>query len=173
RMSQLASDLKNQARPRERRMERVSLAREAARAVGLLRFRAVDSGTTLTIEEHDSCTVLGDPVRLQQIAMNLVLNALEAVAGSDPRAVHVTVGSVGTVAELRVADTGPGLTPEQRQRLFEPFFTTKSEGDGLGLGLAISKTTVQEHGGTLTCAPHEGGGAIFIARIPLAEREAA
>jgi two-component system C4-dicarboxylate transport sensor histidine kinase DctB len=173
RMSQLASDLKTQVRPRERRRERVSLAREAARAVGLLRFRAVDSGTTLTIEEHDSCMVVGDPVRLQQIAMNLVLNALEAVAGSERRAVHVTVGSVGTMAELRVADSGPGVDPEQQRHLFEPFFTTKAESDGLGLGLAISKTTVQEHGGTLTCAPNEGGGAVFVARIPLAEREAA
>jgi len=173
RMTQLASDLKNQARPRERRIERVSLAREAARAVGLLRFRAVDSGTTLTMEEQDSCMVLGDPVRLQQIAMNLVLNALEAVAGSERRTVHVTVGAVGTLAELRVADSGPGVNPEQQRHLFEPFFTTKAESDGLGLGLAISKTTVQEHGGTLICAPNEGGGAVFVARIPLAERAAA
>jgi two-component system, NtrC family, C4-dicarboxylate transport sensor histidine kinase DctB len=173
RMAQLASDLKNQARPRERRKERVSLAREAGRAVGLLRFRAVDSGTTLTMEEHDTCMVLGDPVRLQQIAMNLVLNALEAVAGSERRVVHVTVGAVGALAELRVTDSGPGVNPEQQRHLFEPFFTTKAESDGLGLGLAISKTTVQEHGGTLTCAPNDGGGAVFVARIPLAEREAA
>lgn len=173
RMTQLASDLKSQARPRERRKERVSLAREAARAVGLLRFRAVDSGTTLTMEEHDSCMVLGDPVRLQQIAMNLVLNALEAVAGSERRIVHVSVGAVGGLAELRVTDSGPGVNPEQQRHLFEPFFTTKAESDGLGLGLAISKTTVQEHGGTLTCAPNDGGGAVFVARIPLAEREAA
>jgi two-component system C4-dicarboxylate transport sensor histidine kinase DctB len=173
RMAQLASDLKNQARPRERRKERVSLAREAGRAVGLLRFRAVDSGTTLTMDEHDSCMVLGDPVRLQQIAMNLVLNALEAVAGSERRVVHVTVGAVGALAELRVTDSGPGVNPEQQRHLFEPFFTTKAESDGLGLGLAISKTTVQEHGGTLTCAPNDGGGAVFVARIPLAEREAA
>jgi two-component system C4-dicarboxylate transport sensor histidine kinase DctB len=173
RMTQLASDLKNQARPRERRMERVSLAREVARAVGLLRFRAVDSGTTLTMEERDSCIVLGDPVRLQQIAMNLVLNALEAVAASERRIVQVTVGAIGTQAELRVADSGPGVSPEQHRHLFEAFFTTKADGDGLGLGLAISKTTVQEHGGTLACAPNEGGGAVFVARIPLAEREAA
>jgi len=173
RMTQLASDLKNQARPRERRKERVSLAREAARAVGLLRFRAVDSGTTLTMEERDSCMILGDPVRLQQIAMNLVLNALEAVAASERRIVRVTVASVGTMAELRVADSGPGVSPEQHKHLFEAFFTTKAEGDGLGLGLAISMRTVQEHGGSLTCAANEGGGAVFVAHIPLAEQEAA
>jgi two-component system C4-dicarboxylate transport sensor histidine kinase DctB len=173
RMTQLASDLKDQARPRDRRKERVSLAHEVARAVGLLRFRAVDSGTTLTMEERDRCMVLGDPVRLQQIAMNLVLNALEAVAGSKRRVVHVTVGTVGNLAELRVTDSGPGVNPEQQRHLFEPFFTTKAESDGLGLGLAISKTTVQEHGGTLTCAPNEDGGAVFVARIPLAERKAA
>ena len=173
RMAQLASDLKNQARPREPRMECVSLAHETARAVGLLRYRAVDSGTTLTMEERDTCIVLGDPVRLQLIAMNLVLNAIDAVAASQQRVVHVTVAAVGTLAELRVADSGLGVSPEQHGRLFEPFFTTKAEGDGLGLGLAISKSTVQEHGGSLTCAPNEGGGAVFVARIPLAEQEAA
>jgi two-component system C4-dicarboxylate transport sensor histidine kinase DctB len=173
RMTQLASDLKNQARPRERRKEPVSLAREAARAVGLLRFRAVDSGTTLTMEERDSCMIIGDPVRLQQIAMNLVLNALEAVAASERRIVRVTVASVGAMAELRVADSGPGVSPEEHRHLFEAFFTTKAEGDGLGLGLAISMRTVQEHGGSLACVPNEGGGAVFVARIPLAEQEAA
>lgn len=173
RMAQLVSDLKNQARPRERRKERVSLAHEAARAVGLLRFRAVDSGTTLTMEERDTCLVLGDPVRLQQIAMNLVLNALDAVAASEHRVVRVTVAAVGNLAELRVADSGPGVSPEQYKHLFEAFFTTKAEGDGLGLGLAISMRTVQEHGGSLACAPNEGGGAVFVARIPLAEQEAA
>jgi two-component system, NtrC family, C4-dicarboxylate transport sensor histidine kinase DctB len=173
RMAQLVSDLKNQARPRERRKERVSLAHEAARAVGLLRFRAVDSGTTLTMEERDTCLVLGDPVRLQQIAMNLVLNALDAVAASEHRVVRVTVAAVGKLAELRVADSGPGVSPEQYKHLFEAFFTTKAEGDGLGLGLAISMRTVQEHGGSLACAPNEGGGAVFVARIPLAEQEAA
>src|SRR5262249_61369545 len=122
---------------------------------------------------QDASRVPGAPVRLQQLAMTLALTAPEAVAGSERRVVHVSVGAIGGLAELRVTDSGPGVNPEQQRHLFEPFFTTKAESDGLGLGLAISKTTVQEHGGTLTWPPDEGGGAVFVARIPLAEREAA
>jgi two-component system C4-dicarboxylate transport sensor histidine kinase DctB len=172
RMAELSQDLKDLARRREHRRERVSLAAEAARVVNLVRFRATDSGTTIVMEERDRGIVIGDPVRLQQVAMNLVLNALDAVAGCEHRLVRVSVDRVDGMAELRVADSGAGISPEQRGRLFEPFFTTKAEGHGLGLGLAISNSTVREHGGTVTGTANEGGGAVFCVRIPLAEAPA-
>jgi two-component system C4-dicarboxylate transport sensor histidine kinase DctB len=176
RMAELASALKQRAGQHEHRRVPVELAAETARAVDLVRFRAADSGTTIELQVRDPATVVGDPVRLQQVAMNLVLNALDAVAGGVRKMVLVSVDRVDGMAELRVADSGPGLTAEQQAHLFEPFFTTKGR-EGLGLGLAISNTTVAEHGGTFACTANEGGGAVFCVRIPLAEppssREAA
>ncbi len=176
RVAELASALKQRAGEGARRRVRVELAAEAARAVDLVRFRAADSGTTIELEARDPAVVIGDPVRLQQVAMNLVLNALDAVAGGARKMVRVSVDCVDGMAELRVADSGPGLTPEQQAHLFEPFFTTKGR-EGLGLGLAISQTTVGEHGGTFECTTNEGGGAVFRVRIPMADppstREAA
>jgi two-component system C4-dicarboxylate transport sensor histidine kinase DctB len=168
RVAELASALKQRAGQREHRRVRVELAAEAGRAIDLVRFRAADSGTTIELQARDPAVVIGDPVRLQQVAMNLVLNALDAVAGGARKMVRVSVDCVDGMAELRVADSGPGLSPEQQAHLFEPFFTTKGR-EGLGLGLAISHTTVGEHGGTFECTANEGGGAVFSVRIPMAD----
>ena len=164
RLVELAKDLKDRARQREQRREPVELAAEATRAVDLVRFRAADIGTAIRLQAHDPGAVVGDPVRLQMVAMNLVLNALDAVAGAPRKTIDVTIDRVDGMAERRVADSGPGLSAEQQAHLFEPFSTTRRQ--GLGLGLAISYGTVQDHGGTIAYAENQGGGAVFIVRLP-------
>ncbi|HQY09105.1 MAG TPA: ATP-binding protein [Burkholderiaceae bacterium] len=118
-----------------------------------------------------------DANRLQQVLVNLIGNALDAMADSPVRELRLCAGigqrpgeahspSLEGWAWLRVEDSGPGLSEQQRQHLFEPFFTTKEVGSGLGLGLAISRDIVREFGGDLTADNRPEGGACFLIRMP-------
>ena len=103
--------------------------------------------------------VIGDPIQLQQVVLNLALNALDAaMSSSRPRVVIGTMARDDEV-EIIVHDNGPGLPPGIQKHLFEPFFTTKSE--GLGLGLAIVQSIVERHHGRVRAENREEGGATF------------
>ena len=115
---------------------------------------------------HEELPVRGDPVQLQQVVMNLVLNALDA-ASTSPGAKLVTIATraAGEVADLVVRDTGPGISPELQQRIFEPFFSTKSQ--GLGMGLVIVRSILERHKGRVRAENNPGGGAVFRVSLPL------
>lgn len=118
---------------------------------------------------------LCDSNRLEQVLVNLFNNALDAMAGSETRELTVGVERTDERVMIGVADTGPGIPEDIRAHLFEPFFTTKPQGQGLGLGLAISEQIVREFGGVLRVEGADGGraggGAKFIIELPLAEQE--
>jgi CheY-like chemotaxis protein len=118
--------------------------------------------------------VLGDRYELQQVLLNLVTNAVQAVSGLEPgvprRITLFTSRSEGE-AVLRVQDTGPGVPRHLAPYLFTPFFTTKAPGEGTGLGLSLSYGLVKAHGGTLTYEPSAEGGAEFRVSLPLFEAE--
>lgn len=111
-----------------------------------------------------------DPNRLQQVLINLIGNAADAMSASPERVLEISADPYmdGRIA-LSVADTGCGLPGEVLDRLFEPFFTTKGAGEGLGLGLAISRDIVRDFGGELIAENRQGGGARFIIILPSAE----
>jgi two-component system C4-dicarboxylate transport sensor histidine kinase DctB len=111
--------------------------------------------------------VAGDPVRIEQVFINLLRNALDAVETAPQRTVTVTLEQEAGHAVVRIADTGPGIPGELAAHLFEPFFTTKPSGKGLGLGLAISSSIVQAMNGQLTGSNRASGGAQFEVRLPL------
>lgn len=113
--------------------------------------------------------LLGDPHALQQVLVNLVQNALHALATSTrtPRRLRVRAVRVGEDLHLSVADNGPGVPREVVARLFEPFFTTKAAGHGTGLGLALSRSVAREHGGELLLEGGPGEGACFVVRLPI------
>ena len=127
--------------------------------------------TGVTVEPFlaaDLPPVFGDRVQLQQVILNLVMNAIEAMSDTPegPRRVSVTAEAHGGDGVLiRVADTGPGLAPEAAQRVFEPFFTTKPQ--GMGMGLSICRSIVEAHGGKLSASPNEPG-TIFAFTLPAA-----
>ena len=98
--------------------------------------------------------------------MNLMRNAVEAMAGSERRELTVSAVRAGAMVEIRVSDIGPGLPEQVRARLFEPFVTTKR--DGMGVGLSVCRTIVEAHGGELRGEDRVGGGAVFRLTIPLA-----
>jgi len=110
--------------------------------------------------------VLGDRVHLEQVLLNLFLNAMDAMTGTPPphRLAVRTAHATGGVVEVTIADTGHGIPPEQLPRLFESFFTTKKE--GMGLGLSIARSLVEAHRGTLTAANNPDRGASFRITLP-------
>ena len=101
-----------------------------------------------------------DRIQIQQVMINLVRNAVEAMAGSERREVTISTRLAGPMIEIEVADTGPGIPAENMDSLFSEFMTTKSE--GMGLGLPISRTIVEAHGGAIRAENRPEGGAAFI-----------
>ncbi|PKO28551.1 MAG: PAS domain-containing sensor histidine kinase [Betaproteobacteria bacterium HGW-Betaproteobacteria-9] len=114
------------------------------------------------------CTVMGSAGQLQQVMMNLLQNAFDAVGGPGVKKPCVWVSLVGDTDPVRVSvrDNGPGVPPEHLLRIFDPFFTTKPVGKGTGLGLSISYGIVEQHGGRLSARNAEGGGAEFVLELP-------
>ncbi len=108
----------------------------------------------------------GHPGPLQQVVMNLVQNALDAVAGAPKPAVEVALANAGNAVHLEVRDNGPGIATADLGRIFDPFFTTKPIGEGTGLGLSISYGIVTDHGGQLEAENRPGGGAVFRMILP-------
>ncbi len=135
--------------------------------IGYLERLAKAEGATLRMELGDpSPHVHADRVQVQQVIANLVRNAIDAVAGAPTRVVTVGTLSAPQGGELRISDTGPGVPSDKRDVIFESFFTTRA--DGVGLGLSVSRSIMEAHGGSLTVGDAEGGGACFRAFLPMA-----
>src|SRR5581483_8143242 len=116
--------------------------------------------------EPDLPLVEGDANALQQVLLNLVTNARDAMAG--PGEIHIRTRATDRRkhVEIGVTDTGPGIPPEQAARIFDAFYTTKPS--GTGLGLSISEGIVREHGGTIAVQSEVGRGATFVITLPAA-----
>ena len=115
--------------------------------------------------------VLADRVQIQQVLINLIRNAMEAMRDSDRRDLVVRTARDEAGVVIEVADTGPGISDEIAGRLFEPFVTSKA--NGMGIGLSISRRIVEAHGGSITASRNEAGGATFRVSLPAAVKEAA
>jgi signal transduction histidine kinase len=141
------------------------LIREAA---VLVERELADHNTTLSLElAPQPLSVMGDPVQLQQVVINLMVNGAQAMAHVDGgRRMRVSSGvDIASMAEVAVEDSGVGLSPETTTRLFDPFFTTK--GDGMGMGLSICRTIIEAHGGRVWGEPnHSRAGATFRFTVP-------
>ena len=140
--------------------------------VSLLRADLLARQISLAVElEEDLPRVLGDRIQLQQVALNLLLNACDAVDDrpEGERRIVVRTATRDSRATVSVTDLGVGLTEEQRDRVFEPFYTTKPH--GMGLGLSICEMIVSGHDGTLTVDGHNGLGTTFSFGLPALPRE--
>ena len=156
----------------EARREILDLNAVIAKAVDLTRSDLTSRRITLVNHlSSQPMSFAGDPVQLQQLLLNLILNAAEAMAGEQGPggALIIATDQAGDMLHVSVSDTGPGIRPEIAERLFEPFFSTKVQ--GLGLGLSISKAIVTGHGGKIWAENNAGRrGATFHVTVPRMRR---
>jgi two-component system sensor kinase FixL len=156
----------------EQRVERVSKLVEEASALALVGTK--DLGVDIRLRlQPDADLVVVDRVQVQQVLLNLIRNAIDAMTGSPNRQLTIAARPVADeMVEISVADTGPGIAPEIAGQLFQPFITTKRQ--GMGVGLSISRTIVDAHGGRIWAEPNDGGGTVFRFTLPaVAEEECA
>jgi two-component system sensor kinase FixL len=143
----------------ERRVESVKKLIEEASALALVGAKEEGVRVRFQIDPaHD--LVLVDKVQMQQVLLNLIRNAVDAMEQSPRRELLVATRALsGNLVEVSVSDTGSGIAPEVAAQLFQPFITTKRY--GMGVGLSISRSIVEGHGGRITMEPNEGGGTVF------------
>lgn len=149
--------------------EPVDLNAMLAKVESFLRVECKRRGVSVdVVGSAQAVVVVVGRIETQQVLINLVLNAMDAVDGQpdDRRQVKVTLQTQGGTAVVVVSDRGPGIAPEHLPRLFEPFFTTKP--NGMGLGLSISRRMIEAYEGTLSAANAPEGGAVFRIVLPLA-----
>ncbi|WP_432696937.1 ATP-binding protein [Marinobacterium sp. YM272] len=167
RMSRIIHPLKEFARKSSHSSELVCLQAVRDGAMSLMYGRFEKAGAVCHWPQRLSeYYVLGDILRLEQVLVNLLANALQAMEQSEVKRIDVAVETREKRLLLSVRDYGPGIAEADLSRVFEPFFTTKKSGQGLGLGLSISYRIVETLGGRLTVANHSEGGAVFTIDLP-------
>jgi C4-dicarboxylate-specific signal transduction histidine kinase len=147
---------------------RVNINEVIEETIGLIRSEALRNNVSLQTELGSQLPlVLGDRVQLQQVVLNLVMNGIEAMSSVDGRALQLRIRSARhhpNQVVVAVADCGAGLDPQVIGRIFEPFYTTKPQ--GTGMGLAISRSIIEAHGGRLWAEPNTPRGATFQCTLP-------
>jgi len=152
--------------------EAVSLRQVIEGALSLMQeqLRLREIGVTVDLGPEEP-VVVGNPIQLEQVFINLLTNARDAVAESPRKAIRIS-GSLGPEGvEVAFTDTGEGIPPGVERRIFDPFFTTKEVGKGTGLGLSITYGIIKEHGGTISVVSLPGEGATFLIHLPLASAD--
>ena len=153
------------------RMEKLDINDAILEVVGLIQSEAIKNGVTARMELAESLPhIQGDRVQLQQVILNLMINALQAMsdlAGGE-RELHVTTELIASEGvRVGVRDSGPGFSAENLQHLFAPFYTTKP--NGMGMGLSICRSIIEDHGGRLWATRLDPQGALFQFTIPLTQ----
>lgn len=168
RAAEVISALRRLLTKHELILESVDLNDTAAATLALARGEFVAKQTRVDFKRApDDVPVVANGSQLQQVVLNLIVNAMDATSHLAPssRQIDVTVRKQGSMGEISVTDNGHGLTPDSRERVFKPFVSTKT--NGLGLGLAICRTIASAHGGTLAFDPEYDAGARIVLSLPL------
>jgi C4-dicarboxylate-specific signal transduction histidine kinase len=151
--------------------EPVRLLQVVSRSISLvveqLRLRKID----VVLDFPEDVVVTGNAIQLEQVFLNLLTNARDALATVDFRRIIIICHVREDVAEIHFSDTGPGIPEGLEQRIFDPFFTTKDVGAGTGLGLSITYGILRDHQGSITVEPYSGQGAHFLIQIPVRQEE--
>ena len=167
RASEIVNSLLNFSRTTSTSFGAVSVNRVIQETLSLLEHQLQKSGIEIRQDlEPDLPAVHGNAGKLQQVFLNLFLNARDAMAGGGK--LEVRSYSDGTGARIEVSDTGHGIAPEHLHRIYDPFFTTKGAKKGTGLGLSVTYGIIQEHGGSIEVSNRRSGGATFRVELPVA-----
>ena len=169
RMAALTGHLKTYARQSPSGLrERLDLASVVDHSLELMEPRLKEEAIDLSIQLIRPAWVRGDAIRLEQVLINLLRNALDALRDAPHKRLQIRIEANQQLWHLSVSDSGGGISGENLSKVFDPFFTTKPVGDGLGLGLAVSYAIVHELGGRLTACNH-ADGARFTLTLPIAQ----
>ena len=162
RMASISRHLRNFARKPNEKLGPVPLPEVIADTMEIVapRLKAADARLTVDLED-EGLAVQAGPVRLQQVLVNIISNAADAVEGLENREITLSARRVAGRITIEVSDRGPGVPAAIAERIFDPFFTTKGVGRGLGLGLSISYNIIKDFGGSLSVSDRPGGGAVF------------
>jgi C4-dicarboxylate-specific signal transduction histidine kinase len=133
-----------------------------------LRLRGIEVELELC---PDELLVVANPIQLEQVFINLLTNARDALTNSKRKTIRIASSRDEERIRIAFSDTGPGIPPELQQRIFDPFFTTKEVGTGTGLGLSITYSILKEYGGDISVESRPGKGATFMVELPFAEEE--
>lgn len=151
--------------------ERHDVAELVGGALQLALLGARDAGVTVEANLPPGLAVMADRTQIEQVVLNIVRNAIEAMASAPRRRLSIAAEAAGETIEIRIGDSGPGLSAKVQEHLFDPFFTSKAE--GMGIGLSISRTIVEAHDGLLWAENGPDGGALFCFTLPAAPRSSA
>lgn len=166
RMARISGHLRNFARRPGDTLGPVSLGPVIAEAISVVEPLARKRNADILYTALDPpIWATGGRLRLQQVVVNLLSNAMDAMAQADCRRIEVWVEARDETVDIVVRDHGPGVSPAHKDQLFEPFFTTKPPGDGMGLGLSIAFNIVEDFGGRLSAENHPAGGGLFRVRL--------
>jgi C4-dicarboxylate-specific signal transduction histidine kinase len=171
--TEIISHLRTFGRAAPVSIEMVSMREVIERSLSLmreqLRLRQID--VRVGPFQGPDPVVIGNSIQLEQVVINLLTNARDALEGAARKVVWIECSVVATTVVLVVRDTGPGIPDGLEQRIFDPFFTTKEVGSGTGLGLSITYAILEDHGGTIAVENLPGEGASFRVELPLAAGE--
>lgn len=170
RMASISRHLRNFARKPNEKLGAVALDDVVRDTLEIVAARLSTADAELEIEIDPAIpAVKAGAVRLQQVLVNIITNAADAVEGLDDRRITVSASQTDGKVLVSVRDRGPGVAAAIRERIFDPFFTTKGVGKGLGLGLSISYNIIKDFGGSLSVADHPEGGAVFLIELDVAD----
>lgn len=174
RMQRTVKHLKTFSRKEASTLEAVDIAGVLEAAREIVEPRAREAGVSIGSQVAAGLpAVSGSPIRLEQVMINLLLNAIDATAAAGNTEVTISASRDRARLTVSIADTGAGIPDDIRERIFEPFFTTKTTGEGLGLGLSISRAILEEFGGRLSFEPQKAGGTLTLVELPLHATSAA
>jgi two-component system sensor kinase FixL len=150
-------------------LENAATLLEEAAALALVGAR--EQGVRVSLRcDRDLPEIVVDKIQVQQVALNLIRNAVESMETTSRRELTIGVARQNAFALFSVADSGTGIAPEIAQHLFQPFVTSKV--NGMGVGLSICRTIIEAHGGRIAAHSNEGGGTVFEFTLPFADPEA-
>ena len=173
RMGRIIKNLRTYSRDEPVALRAVSATEAISQAQSLLQSRIRAENVAVEIDAPDrNLIVIGGSVRLQQVLINLISNALDAMRDTDDKKLIITATEMGQTVEISVRDNGPGIPDENLDKLFDPFFSTKEVGEGMGLGLSITFGIVRQFGGEMSAANHPDGGAEFTVQLSRADDKA-
>jgi C4-dicarboxylate-specific signal transduction histidine kinase len=166
RIRMITSELRSFSRTGQGTIAPLDLGESLRKALRICSIRLNGKVQVSTTLPEGLPKIAADATKLEQVFVNLVMNAADAMEDSPRRDLSIAAIKTNSVIELRFQDTGPGVPEAKAESLFQPFFTTKAAGKGTGLGLYISRGIIEEFGGTLFLEPPRSQGASFLVTLP-------